>query len=94
MPTPLNIVVCAGIVPDPLQTLEPTTAPTGPGIKNEIVLPAVLDPWAASALYEAGNLAAKNPGSKVWLVTSWAEGQAAAGHDDRSAEGELRAGSC
>ena len=28
MPTPLHIVVCAGIVPDPLQTLEPVTGPT------------------------------------------------------------------
>ena len=34
-----------------------------------MVLPAVLDPWAASALYEAANLAAKNPGSKLWLVS-------------------------
>jgi len=33
------------------------------------VLPAVLDPWAASALYEAANLATKNPGSKLWLVS-------------------------
>ena len=65
----LHIVVCAGIVPDPLQTLEPVTGPNGPGLKNEMVLPAVLDPWAASALYEAANLAAKNPGSKVWLVS-------------------------
>jgi electron transfer flavoprotein beta subunit len=65
----LHIVVCAGIVPDPLQTLEPTTGPNGPGLKNEMVLPAVLDPWAASALYEAANLAAKNPGTKVWLVS-------------------------
>src|SRR5208283_1502992 len=65
----LQIVVCAGIVPDPLQTLEPVTGPNGPGLKNEMVLPAVLDPWAASALYEAANLAAKNPGSKVWLVS-------------------------
>jgi electron transfer flavoprotein beta subunit len=64
----LHIVVCAGIVPDPLQTLEPTTTPAGPGLKNEMVLPAVLDPWAASALYEAAALAAKNPGSKLWLV--------------------------
>ncbi len=62
----LHIVVCAGIVPDPLQTLEP--AP-GPAIKNEMVLPAVLDPWAACALYEAANLAARNPGSKLWLVS-------------------------
>ena len=65
----VQIVVCAGIVPDPLQTLEPITGPTGPALKNEMVLPAVLDPWAASALYEAANLAAKNPGSKVWLVS-------------------------
>ncbi|MGD0860123.1 MAG: hypothetical protein ABR912_12450 [Terracidiphilus sp.] len=65
----LHIVVCAGIVPDPLQTLEPVTGPNGPGLKNEMVLPAVLDPWAASALYEAAALAAKNPGSKVWLVS-------------------------
>ncbi len=69
MSNALHIVVCAGIVPDPLQTLEPTTGPSGPGIKNEMVLPAVLDPWAASALYEAANLAAKQPGSKVWLVS-------------------------
>ena len=65
----LHIVVCAGIVPDPLQTLEPATGPTGPGLKNEMVLPAVLDPWAACALYEAAALAAKNPGSKLWLVS-------------------------
>ena len=65
----LQIVVCAGIAPDPLQTLEPVTGPAGPGLKNEMVLPAVLDPWAASALYEAANLAAKNPGSKLWLVS-------------------------
>jgi len=65
----LHIVVCAGIVPDPLQTLEPATTASGPGIKNELVLPAVLDPWAASALYEAANLVAMNPGSKLWLVS-------------------------
>jgi electron transfer flavoprotein beta subunit len=65
----LHIVVCAGIVPDPLQTLEPVTNPAGPGLKNEMVLPSVLDPWAASALYEAANLIAKNPGSKLWLVS-------------------------
>ncbi len=69
MANAIQIVVCAGIVPDPLQTLEPTTTPTGPGIKSEMVLPAVLDPWAACALYEAAALAAKNPGSKLWLVS-------------------------
>ena len=65
----LQIVVCAGIVPDPLQTLEPVTGPNGPGLKNEMVLPSVLDPWAACALYEAARLAASAPGSKVWLVS-------------------------
>jgi electron transfer flavoprotein beta subunit len=74
MANALHIVVCAGIVPDPLQTLEPVSGPNGPGLKNEMVLPAVLDPWAASALYEAAHLAANNPGnpqdpSKVWLVS-------------------------
>jgi len=69
MPTPLHIVVCAGIVPDPLQTLEPIAGPAGPGLKNEMVLPAVLDPWAACALYEAAALVAKYPGSKLWLVS-------------------------
>ena len=63
-----HIVVCAGIVPDPLQTLEPVTTPTGPGLKNEMMLPAVLDPWAGHALYEAANLAEKT-GSKLWLVS-------------------------
>ncbi len=65
----LHIVVCAGIVPDPLQTLEPLMGPKGPGLRNEMMLPAVLDPWAASALYEAAHLAAKNPGSKLWLAS-------------------------
>jgi len=63
-----HIVVCAGIVPDPLQTLEPVVSPSGPSLKNEMMLPAVLDPWAGHALYEAANLAAHAPGSKVWLV--------------------------
>jgi electron transfer flavoprotein beta subunit len=64
-----HIVVCGGIVPDPLQTLEPITGPNGPALKNELLLPAVLDPWAAHALYEAASLARKFPGSKVWLVS-------------------------
>jgi len=65
-----HIVVCAGIVPDPLQTLEPITTATGPALKNEMMLPAVLDPWAGHALYEAANLAAHASGSKVWLVSA------------------------
>ncbi|MGD0815193.1 MAG: electron transfer flavoprotein subunit beta [Verrucomicrobiota bacterium] len=64
-----QIVVCGGIVPDPLQTLEPVAAATGPALKNEMMLPAILDPWAGHALYEAANLAKNTPGSKVWLVS-------------------------
>lgn len=68
MSQPLHMVVCAGIIPDPLQALEPMTGSSGPALKNELLLPAVLDPWAASALYEAANLATKHSGSKLWLV--------------------------
>jgi electron transfer flavoprotein beta subunit len=64
-----QIVVCGGIVPDPLQTLEPVTGPAGPALKNEMMLPAVLDPWAACALYEAAALVKKAPGSKLTLVS-------------------------
>ena len=64
-----HIVVCGSLVPDPLQTLEPVSGPEGPMLKNEQMLPAVLDPWAGHALFEAANLAEKNPGSKVWLVS-------------------------
>src|SRR5512142_2898689 len=63
-----QIVVLGSIVPDPLQTLEPVATPQGPGLKNEAMLPHVLDPWAGHALYEAASLAAKVPGSKVTLV--------------------------
>jgi electron transfer flavoprotein beta subunit len=66
---PFQIIVCGSIVPDPLQTLEPVSTPAGPALKNEMMLPAVLDPWAGHALYEAANLAAKNPGSKVTLLS-------------------------
>jgi len=61
-----HIVVCASVVPDPLQTLEPIT---GPALKNESMLPAILDPWAAHALYEGAHLAKQNPESKLWLVS-------------------------
>jgi len=64
-----QIVVCGSIVPDPLQTLEPITGPAGPALKNELMLPAVLDPWASHALYEAAQLARSAAGSKVWLVS-------------------------
>ena len=69
MSTAYQIVVCGSIVPDPLQTLEPVTGATGPALKNELMLPAVLDPWASHALYEAAQLAKSTPGSKVWLVS-------------------------
>src|SRR4051812_38012894 len=64
-----QIVVCGRIVPGPLQTLEPVTAPGGPALKNEMMLPAVLDPWARHALFEAARLAGQHAGSKVWLVS-------------------------
>ncbi|HTS29123.1 MAG TPA: hypothetical protein VMH81_24795 [Bryobacteraceae bacterium] len=69
MSTPFQIVVCGSIVPDPLQTLEPVSGPAGPSLKNEMMLPAVLDPWAAHALFEAAHLAQRIAGSKVWLVS-------------------------
>jgi electron transfer flavoprotein beta subunit len=69
MSTAYQIVVCGSIVPDPLQTLEPIASPSGPALKNEMMLPAVLDPWAGHALFEAANLAKNNSGSKVWLVS-------------------------
>ena len=69
MSNALQIVVCGSIVPDPLQTLEPVTGAAGPALKNEMMLPAVLDPWAAHALYEAANLAKQVAGSKVYLVS-------------------------
>lgn len=62
----LEIVVCGGLAPDPLQSLEP--AP-GPALKNEMMLPAVFDPWAAHALYEAAHLAAQLPGTKLRVVS-------------------------
>jgi electron transfer flavoprotein beta subunit len=64
-----HIVVCGSIVPDPLQTLEPVAGPAGFALKNEMMLPAVLDPWAACALFEAAALAKAQAGSKVWLVS-------------------------
>jgi electron transfer flavoprotein beta subunit len=64
-----HIVVCAGIVPDPLQTLEPVMGQAGPGLRNELMLPAVLDPWAAHALFEAAHLAKGQPDSRVWLAS-------------------------
>lgn len=69
MSTGYQIVVCGSIIPDPLQTLEPVTGPAGPALKNELMLPAVLDPWAGHALYEAAQLAKDVAGSKVWLVS-------------------------
>jgi electron transfer flavoprotein beta subunit len=63
-----QVIVCGSVVPDPLQALEPVTTPAGPGLKNEMMLPACLDPWAAHALYEAAALAEAVPGTTVRLV--------------------------
>ncbi|HMB01576.1 MAG TPA: electron transfer flavoprotein subunit beta [Spirochaetota bacterium] len=64
-----DIVVCGSLVPDPLQTLEPVKSDKGPALKNEMMLPAVLDPWAAHSLYEAAHLAGRHEGSRVFLVS-------------------------
>ena len=69
MSTGFHVVVLGSLVPDLLQTLEPVQGPSGPALKNELMLPAVLDPWAAHALFEAAHVASANPGSKVWLVS-------------------------
>ncbi len=69
MSSGFHLVVCGSLVPDPLQTLEPITGSAGPALKNEMMLPAVLDPWAAHALFEAAHLAKAVQGSKVWLVS-------------------------
>lgn len=69
MTTGYQIVVCGSVVPDPLQTLEPVAGPSGPALKNELMLPAVLDPWAGHALYEAAHLARSVAGSSVHLVS-------------------------
>jgi electron transfer flavoprotein beta subunit len=69
MPIAYQIVVCGSIVPDPLQALEPVATPAGPALKNEMMLPAVLDPWAGHALFEAAHLAKQAPGTKVWLMS-------------------------
>jgi len=63
-----QVIVCGSVVPDPLQTLEPAETPGGPGLKNEMMLPAWLDPWAGHALYEAAALAGEVPGTTVRLV--------------------------
>ena len=64
-----QIVVCGSIVPDPLQTLEPVSGPTGPALKNEMMLPSVLDPWAWHSLFVAAYLAKNVAGSKVYLIS-------------------------
>ena len=69
MTNPYHVVVCASVVPDPLQTLEPVAGPTGPALKNEMMLPAILDPWASHALYEGANMVKQIAGSKLWLVS-------------------------
>jgi len=75
MSSGFHLVVCGSLVPDPLQTLEPITGPAGPALKNEMMLPAVLDPWAGHALYEAAHLAKAVQGSKVWLVSLGPKGR-------------------
>lgn len=69
MPQIYHLVVLGSLVPDPLQTLAPAAGPATPGLKNELMLPAILDPWASQGLYQASRLAKEFPGSKVWLAS-------------------------
>jgi len=62
-----DIVVCAGLVPDRCKPWNRSPA-QAPGSRTKWSARGPR-PWAASALYEAANLAQKNPGSKVWLVS-------------------------
>lgn len=64
-----QIVVCGGLAPDPLQTLEPAATSAGPGLKNEMMLPNVFDPWAIHGLYEAAHIARQQAGTKIYVVT-------------------------
>ena len=64
-----NIVVCAGIVPDPLQTLEPVTRPPAPASKTKWCCPRCSTPGPPARSTKPPISAAKNPGSKVWLVS-------------------------
>ena len=66
---PYKIIVCGGLAPDPLQTLEPVSTPAGPALKNELMLPNVFDPWAAHALFEAAHLAKQVPGSTITVIS-------------------------
>src|ERR1019366_1898734 len=85
MSTPLQIVVCGSFVPDPLQTLEPVTGPSGPSLKNEMMLPAALDPWAGHALFAAAALAAAIAGiagldrARLLLFGGWESASRGAG---------------
>ena len=84
-----HIVVCGSIVPDPLQTLEPVQTPTGPALKNEMMLPAVLDPWAAHALYEAAEPGIQGRGQQGLAGKRGTESKTPAGDDDDCPESEL-----
>lgn len=57
MNTAYQIVVCAGIVPDPLQPLEPNQFSIAnlKKQKDDMLLPAVLDPIVAAARQSAAN---------------------------------------
>ena len=63
----------------------------GPGPEERDDAPAVLDPWAGHALYEAANLAPRSPAARC-VARPRPQGQAPAGDDDRRPEGAVRAG--
>ena len=74
----------------PLQTLEPTTTPNGPGIKSEMVFPPFSTLGRVRALRSRCSRRQK-PRQQALARLARPQGQAATGDDDRGAEGRLRA---
>lgn len=67
----IDIIVCGVLVPDPLQSLVPEIKENRFSLKNENLLPMILDPMSAKALYKAKELIGSfDNESKIYLVCS------------------------
>jgi poly(beta-D-mannuronate) lyase len=69
--TAIGEIDSSGAFPEEMKRHELARRTNPKRLKNEMMLPAVLDPWAATRFMKRPTWRAKNPGSKVWLV-SWA----------------------
>lgn len=63
-----HLVICGSVVPDPLQSLEPVVTAGKPGLKNELMLPMVLDPFVTHSLNEAAKLRESTKDTQIHLV--------------------------